>query len=80
QEQLDTSSKQQRTSTYLNSITTSASLIQKQEENKRKYESFSDMLEHIYNLVKSKEKNDKDLADDGKKQTRSITESLIKYV
>ncbi|MDE4986611.1 hypothetical protein NAI35_12445, partial [Francisella tularensis subsp. holarctica] len=65
---------------YINSITKSVSLILNQEENKRKYESFSDMLDHIYYLVKSVEKNAKDVADDGKKQTSSIKVSLINYV
>ncbi|ABU60611.1 hypothetical protein FM755_04740 [Francisella tularensis] len=80
QEQFDTSSKKLCNSSYINSITKSVSLILNQEENKRKFESFSDMLDHIYYLVKSLEKNAKDVADDGKKQTSSITVSLINYV
>ncbi|MDE4972140.1 hypothetical protein, partial [Francisella tularensis] len=67
-------------SSYINSITKSVSLILNQEENKRKFESFSDMLDHIFYLVKSLEKNAKDVADDGKKQTSAITVSLINYV
>lgn len=56
QEQFDTSSKKLCNSSYINSITKSVSLILNQEENKRKFESFSDMLDHIYYLVKSLEK------------------------
>ncbi|MDE4972051.1 hypothetical protein, partial [Francisella tularensis] len=48
--------------------------------NKRKFESFSYMLDHIYYLLKSLEKNAKDVADEGKKQTSSITVSLINNV
>ncbi|MDE4982397.1 hypothetical protein NAI38_10435, partial [Francisella tularensis subsp. holarctica] len=53
QEQFDTSSKTLCNSSYINSITKSVSLILNQEENNRKFESFSDMLDHIYYLVKS---------------------------
>lgn len=80
QEQFDTSSKKLCNSSYINSITKSVSLILNQEENKREFESFSDMLDHIYYLVKSLEKNAKDVADDGKEQTSTITVSLINYV
>ncbi|MDE4951195.1 hypothetical protein, partial [Francisella tularensis] len=48
QEQFDTSSKKLCNSSYINYITKSVSLILNQEENKRKFERFSDMLDHIY--------------------------------
>ncbi|WP_395167089.1 hypothetical protein [Francisella salimarina] len=80
QEQFDTSSKKLCNSSYINSITKSVSLIFNQEENERKFESFSDMLDHIYYLVKSLEKNANDVTDEGKEQTGSITTSLVNYV
>ncbi|MBK2257607.1 hypothetical protein [Francisella philomiragia] len=80
QEQFDTSSKKLCNSSYISSVTKSVSLIFNQEETERKFESFSDMLDHIYYLVKSLEKNANDVTDNGKEQTGSITTSLINYV
>ncbi|MDE4957516.1 hypothetical protein NAI59_11925, partial [Francisella tularensis subsp. holarctica] len=40
----------------------------------------SELLDHIYYIVKSLEKYAKDVADDGKIQSTSITVSLINYV
>lgn len=56
QEQFDTSSKKSCNSSYTSSVTKSVSLIFNQKESERKFESFSDMLDHIYYLVKSLEK------------------------
>ncbi|MBK2029441.1 hypothetical protein IB655_08655 [Francisella noatunensis] len=80
QEQFDTSSKKSCNSSYTSSVTKSVSLIFNQKESERKFESFSDMLDHIYYLVKSLEKNANDITDEGKEQIGSMTVSLVHYV
>ncbi|APC91217.1 hypothetical protein CGC44_02405 [Francisella opportunistica] len=80
EDQFDTSSKKLCNSSYINSITKSVSLIFNQEETNKKFESFSEMLDHIAYLIKSLEKNAKGVSDENKEQSQSITISLINYV
>ncbi|OIN83414.1 hypothetical protein [Francisella sp. TX07-6608] len=80
EDQFDTSSKKLCNSSYINSITKSVSLIFNQEETSKKFESFSEMLDHIVYLIRSLEKNAKSVSDENKEQSLSITISLINYV
>lgn len=68
-------------SSYIKSLTNPVSLIFNQKEASKKFESFSDMLDHITYLIKFLEKNTEGVSNENKEQSQSITISLlINYV
>lgn len=79
EDQFDSSSKKLCNSSYIDSITKNVSLIFNQEEHDKKFDSFSDMLSHIDYIIKSLEKNTKEVSDENSKQAQTITLSLINY-
>ncbi|QIW10519.1 hypothetical protein [Francisella sp. LA112445] len=79
EDQFDTSSKKLCNSSYIDSITKNVSLIFNQEESDKKFNSFSDMLNHIDYIIKSLEENSKEVSDENSKQSHAITLSLINY-
>lgn len=80
EEQIGILSKKLCNSSYIKSLTKPVSLIFNQKETSKKFESFSDMLDHITYLIKFLEKNAEGVSNENKEQYQSITISLINYV
>ena len=80
EDQIGILSKKLCNSSYIKSLTKPVSLIFNQKETSKKFESFSDMLEHITYLIKFLEKNTEGVSNENKEQSQSITISLINYV
>ena len=80
EDQIGILSKKLCNSSYIKSLTKPVLLIFNQKETSKKFESFSDMLDHITYLIKFLEKNTEGVSNENKEQSQSITISLINYV